>query len=148
MLGFPRAEGQSSPDPKLVDGAKKQGEMVFYTTMTLDQSKEVVDRFQEKYPFIKPPLFRTGAAHGPGLCFSDYDCGQSSHPNARLYYDFILSKEGPEMLRGMQRIPVRKDVAPNPPRLFRGCKRVVENPEEYTDFECLVRLYNDIFKLP
>ena len=26
-------------------------------------------------------------------------------------------------------------------------KRVVENPEDYTDFEGLVRLYNDIFKL-
>lgn len=40
-----------------------------------------------------------------------------------------------------------KDVEPNPPRLFRGYKRVVENPEDYTDFEGLVRLYNDIFKL-
>jgi ABC-type Fe3+ transport system substrate-binding protein len=73
---------------------------------------------------------------------------KAPHPNAaRLYYDFSLSKEGQEMLRGMQRIPVRKDVEPNPPRLFRGYKRVVENPEDYTDFEGLVRLYNDIFKL-
>lgn len=30
---------------------------------------------------------------------------------------------------------------------LRGYKRVVENPEDYTDFEGLVRLYNDIFKL-
>lgn len=83
-----------------------------------------------------------------GLCVSHYDCSQAPHPNAaRLYYDFSLSKEGQEMLRGMQRIPVRKDVEPNPPRLFRGYKRVVENPEDYTDFEGLIRLYNDIFKL-
>jgi hypothetical protein len=85
-----------SPDPKLIEGAKKEGQMVFYTTMTLDQS---------------------------------------------------LSKEGQEMLRGMQRIPVRKDVEPDPPRLFRGYKRVVENPEDYKDFEGLVKLYNSIFKL-
>ncbi len=39
--------------------------MIFYTTMTLDQSKEVIDRFQKKYPFIKPTLFRTGG--GPLL---------------------------------------------------------------------------------
>jgi iron(III) transport system substrate-binding protein len=57
--------GQSNPDPKLVEGAKKEGQMIFYTTMTLDQSKEVVDRFQKKYPFIKPTLFRTGG--GPFL---------------------------------------------------------------------------------
>ena len=51
------------------------------------------------------------------------------------------------MLRGMQRIPVRKDVEPDPPWLFRGYKRVVENPEDYKDFEGLVKLYNSIFKL-
>jgi iron(III) transport system substrate-binding protein len=64
ILGFQRAQGQSNPDPKLVEGAKKEGQMIFYTTMTI-QSKEVVDRFQEKYPFIKPTLFRTGG--GPLL---------------------------------------------------------------------------------
>jgi hypothetical protein len=56
---------QTAPDPKVIEGAKKEGQMVFYTTMTLDQSKEVVDRFQKKYPFIKPTLFRTGG--GPLL---------------------------------------------------------------------------------
>lgn len=80
MLGFPRAEGQSSPDPKLLDGAKKQGEMVFYTTMTLDQSKEVVDRFQKNIHSSNRLCFARGAAHGRGLCFSHYDCSQSSHP--------------------------------------------------------------------
>jgi len=65
ILGFQRAQGQIKPDPKLVEGAKKEGEMIFYTTMTLDQSKEVVDRFQKKYPFVKPTLFRT--AGGPLL---------------------------------------------------------------------------------
>jgi iron(III) transport system substrate-binding protein len=73
---------------------------------------------------------------------------KAPHPNAaRLYYDFSLSKEGQEMLRGMQRIPVRKDVEPDPPRLFRGFKRVVESPEDYKNFEGLVKLYNEIFKL-
>lgn len=317
------AHSQSNPDPKLVEGAKKEGEMIFYTTMTLDQSKEVVDRFQKKYPFIKPTLFRTGGGpllnkiltearggryawdvvvgraemvvplmernllasyrspetkmidddlvdkegywtsyyviayvlgwhtklvkredvprtyealvdpkwKGGQLSFDNEAYGmlqglmrawgrekaiayfkriaaidpslkrgntervalavageypltvsynqtfermvargapidwvalepavvssfpimlaaKAPHPNAaRLYYDFSLSKEGQEMLRGMQRIPVRKDVEPDPPRLFRGFKRVVENPEDYKNFEGLVKLYNEIFKL-
>ena len=51
-----------TPDPKLIEGAKKEGQMVFYTTMTLDQSKEVIDRFQKKYPFIKATLFEPVAA--------------------------------------------------------------------------------------
>jgi hypothetical protein len=47
IFGSHRAEGQINPDPKLIEGAKKEGEMIFYTTMSLDQSKEVVDRFQK-----------------------------------------------------------------------------------------------------
>lgn len=73
---------------------------------------------------------------------------KAPHPNAaRLFYDFILSKEGQEMLKGMQRIPVRKDVEPDPPRLFRGFKYVIENPEDYQDFDATVKEYLDIFKL-
>jgi hypothetical protein len=56
---------QSNPDPKLMEGAKKEGQLVYYTTMTLDQSKQTVDRFEKKYPFIKVTLFRTGG--GPLL---------------------------------------------------------------------------------
>lgn len=73
---------------------------------------------------------------------------KSPHPNAaRLFYDFILSEEGQEMLKGMQRIPVRKDVEPDPPRLFRGFKYVIENPEDYEDFNASVEQYLEIFKL-
>src|SRR4026207_1699289 len=56
--------GQSSPNAKLVEAAKKEGEVVYYTTMTLDQSKSVADRFEKKYG-IKVTLFRTGG--GPLL---------------------------------------------------------------------------------
>jgi iron(III) transport system substrate-binding protein len=73
---------------------------------------------------------------------------KAPHPNAaRLFNDFILSKEGQEMLRGMQRIPVRKDVEPDPSRLFRGFKYVIENPEDYEDFNASVKQYLEIFKL-
>jgi len=73
---------------------------------------------------------------------------KAPHPNAaRLFYDFVLSKEGQEMLRGFQRIPVRKDVEPDPPRLFRGFKIAVEDPEAYKDFDASVKQYLEIFKL-
>ena len=73
---------------------------------------------------------------------------KAPHPNAaRLFYDFVLSREGQEMLRGFQRIPVRKDVEPDPPRLFRGFKIAVEDPEDYKDFDASVKQYLEIFKL-
>ena len=314
---------QTVLNSKVIEGAKKEGQVVWYSTMTLDQSKVVVDHFQKKYPFIKPELFRTGggpllnkilteargglyawdvvvgrgemvlplkeknllaAYRSPETKMIDKDLtdakgfwtayyvnacvlgwntklvkkdqvpktyealldpkwkgGQISvdteaygmlqgligvwgkekavayfkklaaqepvpkrgntervqlavageypliiaynqtmermtqrgapidwlplepavvqvnpamiaakapHPNAaRLFADFILSKEGQEMLRHFQRIPVRKDVEPDPPRLFRGFKRVLESPEGYKNFDETVKLYLDIFKL-
>ncbi len=51
---------QGSPDPKLIEGAKKEGRLAYWTTMTLPQSKQVVDAFHKKYPFIKTELYRTG----------------------------------------------------------------------------------------
>ena len=44
-------------------------------------------------------------------------------PNsAKLYIDFVLSKEGQELLRSFNRIPARTDVEASPPRLTRGLK--------------------------
>src|ERR1051325_3519268 len=50
---------------KLIEGAKKEGQAVWYTTTTLDQSQQVVQAFEKKYPFVKVTLFRTGG--GPLL---------------------------------------------------------------------------------
>lgn len=314
---------QSHADPKLIEGAKKEGQLVYYTTMTLDQSRITVDRFEKKYPFIKVTLFRTGGGPLLNKIFAESRAGRhdwdivvgrgemvlplkqrkllasyrspeskaideqlldkdgfwtayyvnsyvlgwntklvkreevpktyegllnpkwkgglisldteaygmleglkgvwgrektidyfkrlaaqepvlkrgntervqlalageypliiaynqtiqrmtsrgapidwlplepavtqvnpavigskAPHPNAaRLFFDYILSKQGQEQLRGFQRIPVRKDVEPDPPRLFRGFKYVIENPEDYQDFEATVKQYLEIFKL-
>lgn len=70
------------------------------------------------------------------------------HPNAaKLFINFLLSKEGQEMLVGFRRIPVRKDVEPKPARLFRGYKRIVENPEELKNLNETIKLYRKIFGL-
>jgi iron(III) transport system substrate-binding protein len=54
---------------------------------------------------------------------------KNSHPAAaRLYLDFILSEEGQTTMRQLSRIPARKGVLPNPPRLMQGRKLFVINP--------------------
>ncbi len=73
---------------------------------------------------------------------------KASSPNSgKLFIDFILSKEGQEMVRGFQRIPTRSDVDPDPPRLFKGYKRIVDHPDQYKNLNKLVSLYEKIFKL-
>lgn len=51
---------QAGSSPELIEAAKKEGALGYYTTMTLSQSKKLVDRFEQKYPPIKVELFRTG----------------------------------------------------------------------------------------
>ena len=71
---------------------------------------------------------------------------KAPHPNAgKLFIDFLLSKAGQKMLVGFRRIPVREDVEPDPPRLFRGYKRIVEHPEDYKNFNATIKLYQEIF---
>ncbi|MEE9185777.1 MAG: extracellular solute-binding protein [Candidatus Binatia bacterium] len=70
------------------------------------------------------------------------------NPNAgKLLMEFIISKEGQEMIRGFNRITVRKDVSPDPPRLSRGYKRFVLKPEQYNDYNEMVKLYRKVFKI-
>jgi iron(III) transport system substrate-binding protein len=72
---------------------------------------------------------------------------KAPHPNAaRLFMDYILSREGQEMLVEFQRIPVRKDVEPKPARLFRGYQRIVERPDDYKFFSENVKVYQELFK--
>jgi iron(III) transport system substrate-binding protein len=72
----------------------------------------------------------------------------SPHPNAaRLFYDFIISKEGQEILKSFNRVPIRNDVDPDPPRLVRGYKRVTMFPEMFADLEATQRTYNEIFRI-
>lgn len=72
---------------------------------------------------------------------------KAAHPRAaRLFLNFLLSKEGQEMLVRLERIPVRRDVQPKPARLFRGYQRIVERPDDYKHFSENVKLFEAIFK--
>ena len=51
------AEVRASNDA-LIQGAKKEGALVIYTSMTVDQAQKLNDAFKAKYPFIQPSMFR------------------------------------------------------------------------------------------
>src|SRR5262245_14916767 len=53
---------QEGSDPKIVQAARKEGEDVWYTTMSSDQSNAFMARFQQKYPFLRPSIIRLGGS--------------------------------------------------------------------------------------
>lgn len=69
---------------------------------------------------------------------------KAAHPNAaKLYVDYLISKEGQEFLKTFRRIGPRKDVKPDPPKLFEGFRRRVVPPDAYKNLRELTKLHND-----
>jgi hypothetical protein len=60
---------QGNPDPQIIDGAKKEGQLVYYTTMTLDQSR-VCRSLRKEIPFPESHIVshRRRAAVEQNLC--------------------------------------------------------------------------------
>jgi iron(III) transport system substrate-binding protein len=48
-------------DPKVIEAAKKEGELAWWSTIAQDQSQKVVDEFMKRYPFIKANYWRSGS---------------------------------------------------------------------------------------
>ncbi len=50
------SRSHGSLDPKLIEAAKKERRVFYWTTMTLTQCIRVVDSFHKRYPFIKATI--------------------------------------------------------------------------------------------
>jgi iron(III) transport system substrate-binding protein len=72
---------------------------------------------------------------------------KAPHPNAaRLFVDFVLSKEGQTLLRALRRIPARPDVLPDPPSLTKGLNLYPARPEGMIEnYNQTVTLFDEIF---
>ena len=51
---------QSAQTSALIEAAKKEAKLVWYTSMAIDTSKPLLDAFIKEYPFIKAELVRAG----------------------------------------------------------------------------------------
>ena len=60
----------------LVEGAKKEGKLVWYTSMAIDTSKPLLDAFLKEYPFIKADLVRAGEEQLMNRMMSETRAGQ------------------------------------------------------------------------
>jgi iron(III) transport system substrate-binding protein len=74
VLGlWARAE---AADPVVMDAAKKEGKVVWYTSMAIDTSKPLLDAFLKEYPFIKADLVRAGEEQLTNRMLSETRAGQ------------------------------------------------------------------------
>src|SRR5262245_7837575 len=56
------AAAQDSQTAKLIEGAKKENSLIWYTSTSTEDIKRLFDAFNKKYPFIKTEFFNAGSA--------------------------------------------------------------------------------------
>ena len=66
-----RALSQTS-NPDLIGQAKKEGRVTWYTTVSIPESKQLIDIFEKQYPFIKVDLLRSGSGALVNRVLSEY----------------------------------------------------------------------------
>ncbi len=47
-------------EAKLIEEAKREGKLVYYGTIAIDQSTPLMDAFKKQYPFLKTEYYRSG----------------------------------------------------------------------------------------
>src|ERR1043166_1754 len=57
---FFSAWGQSDHAKRLIEGAKKEGKLLWYTALNLNDATMLTNRFEQLYPFIKTESLRLG----------------------------------------------------------------------------------------
>lgn len=60
LVGPSRSSHAASRDD-LIEGAKKEGEVILYASMNLSEANTMIAKFEERYPFVKVQLNRTGS---------------------------------------------------------------------------------------
>ena len=62
-LAFPPGSvAQDNHTAKLIEGAKKETSLIWYTSTSIEDIKRLFDAFTKKYPFIKTEFFNAGSA--------------------------------------------------------------------------------------
>src|ERR1043166_6438339 len=71
-----RLAAQSNQQTALIEGAKKEGKLVWYTSMAIDLSKPLLDAFTKEHPFIKGDLVRAGNEQLTNRIFNETRAGK------------------------------------------------------------------------
>jgi len=58
LYNLPLAWGQADATKRLIDGAKKEGKIVWYTALSIQDAEVLTKRFEQTYPFIKTETLR------------------------------------------------------------------------------------------
>jgi iron(III) transport system substrate-binding protein len=78
LFSWHEACGQTSGQASLIEGAKKEGQVIWYATLNISDSNALLNRFNQKYPFIKTELLRAGSEQLLNRILTEDSAGRSA----------------------------------------------------------------------
>ncbi len=69
---------------QLIEGAKKEGKVVWYGSLSLEDIKVLSEKFQKKYPFLKVEIFRSSGENLANKIITETRAG-------RFFYDVVAT---------------------------------------------------------
>ncbi|MGH7871003.1 MAG: ABC transporter substrate-binding protein [Candidatus Binatia bacterium] len=91
----------TAADSKIIEAAKQEGELGWWSTIAQDQSQKIVDEFMKLYPFIKASYWRSGSVGLHNKILIEARAGRSS-------WD-VVSQTTPEFIYDLKQ---KKLIAP------------------------------------
>jgi iron(III) transport system substrate-binding protein len=85
---------QPSGQASLIEGAKKEGQVVWYATLNISDSNALLNRFNQKYPFIKTELLRAGSEQLLNRILTEDSAGRSAMDLVNLTTINALKRRG------------------------------------------------------
>lgn len=77
VVGYNWARGQT--EEELVREAKKEGKVMFWSSMRVDDSRALAAGFESKYPFVKVEIYRAGGEQLVNRSIAENTAGKTTH---------------------------------------------------------------------
>ncbi len=115
----------------LVEGAKREGKVVWYTTLAADQNKQIANAFETKYSGVKVETFRTGSSALAQRILTEAkarrhiaDAIETTLPGLLTFRDnqLLLPYTSPHLAAYPRRLQRKR---PKEPGLLDHCSRIV-----------------------
>jgi len=96
VLGFLavacRAEAQS--EDELVRGAQKEGNITFWSSMRIEDSRALAQGFEAKYPFLKVDIVRAGGEQIVNRALTEHMAGKTTYDVVNAFALKVLQNRG------------------------------------------------------
>ena len=88
------SQAGAQTEAELIAGAKKEGKVVFWSSMRIDDSKALAAGFEARYPFIKVDIFRAGGEQIVNRAMAEHLAGKTTYDVVNAFALKVLQNKG------------------------------------------------------